>query len=191
VGVVLVQGPAGIGKSWLLAETRALGEERGLCVLSARGGELERDFPFGIVRQLFESQLLEDAKRAGLLCGAASAAAPVFGHHGAREPGEPRGEGTFALLHGLFWLTVNLCSERELLLLVDDLHWCDTASLRFLAYLARGLEDLPVALVASLRSSEPEADQAILEELTSEPHAEVVMPGPLTAAAAANTAPGR
>jgi predicted ATP-dependent serine protease len=43
-GLVLVQGPAGIGKSWLLAETRALGEERGLCVLSARGGELERDW---------------------------------------------------------------------------------------------------------------------------------------------------
>ena len=96
----------------------------------------------------------------------------------------PLGEGTFAVLHGLYWLTVNLCSERELLLVVDDLHWCDSASLRFLAYLARRLEDLPVVLVASLRSSEPEADQAILEELTSEPHAQVLMPGPLTVVAA-------
>jgi DNA-binding CsgD family transcriptional regulator len=88
------------------------------------------------------------------------------------------------VLHGLYWLTVNLCSERALLLVVDDLHWCDSASLRFLAYLARRLEDLPVVLVASLRSSEPEADQAILEELTSEPHAQVLMPGPLTVVAA-------
>ena len=183
-GLLLVQGPAGIGKSRLLAEARTLAEERGLCVRSARGGELERDFPFGVVRQLFESQLVEDSERSRLLSGAARAAAPVFGHADELEASGPLGEGTFAVLHGLYWLTVNLCSERELLLVVDDLHWCDSASLRFLAYLARRLEDLPVVLVASLRSSEPETDQAILEELTSEPHAQVLMPRPLTVVAA-------
>src|SRR5262249_51946321 len=114
-----------------------------------------------------------------------SAAAPVFGHSGEHGPAEPLGERTFAVMHGLFWLTVNLCSERALLLVVDDLHWCDSSSLRFLAYLARRLEDLPVVLVTSLRSSEPEADQAILEEIASEPHAQVLMPGPLTATAVA------
>jgi DNA-binding CsgD family transcriptional regulator len=184
-GLVLVQGPAGIGKSRLLAVARTLAEERGLHVRSARGGEMERDFPFGVVRQLFESQLVDEGERSRLLSGAASAAGPVFGHRDTRDAAEPAGEGTFAVLHGLFWLTVNLCSERTLLLAVDDLHWCDTASLRFLAYLARRLEDLPVVLVASLRSSEPEADRAILEELTSDPHAQVLVPGPLTAAAAA------
>jgi predicted ATPase len=62
-GLLLVQGPAGIGKSRLLAEARALADERGLCVRSARGGELERDFPFGVVRQLFESQLVDEHER--------------------------------------------------------------------------------------------------------------------------------
>ncbi len=151
-------------------------------VCSARGGELELDFPFGIVRQLFESQLVEEGERSRLLSGAASVAAPVFRPDSARRAGDPS-EGTFAVLHGLFWLTVNLCSERPLMLAVDDLHWCDRASLRFLAYLARRLEDLPIVLVASLRSSEPEADAAILQELTSEPHAQLIAPGPLTAAA--------
>ena len=184
-GLLLIQGPAGIGKSRLLAEARTLAEDRGLCVRSARGGELERDFPFGVVRQLFESRLVDEGERSRLLSGVASTAAPVFGYHDGHGVLEPRGEGTFAVLHGLYWLTVNLCSERALLLAVDDLHWCDSASLRFLAYLARRLEDLPVVLVASLRSSEPEGDQAILEELFSEPHAQVLMPTPLTAEAAA------
>jgi DNA-binding CsgD family transcriptional regulator len=182
--LVLVEGPAGIGKSRLLAEARTNAEERGLCVRSARGGELERDFPFGVVRQLFESQLVDESERSRLLSGAAKAVAPVFGYHDGHDEAEQRGEGMFAVLHGLYWLTVNLCTERALLLVVDDLHWCDNASLRFLAYLARRLEDLPIALVASLRSSEPEADRAILEELTAEPHAQVLMPGPLTTEAA-------
>src|SRR5213079_1899213 len=115
----------------------------------------------------------------------------VFGDHGAQGAGEPSGEGTFAVLHGLYWLTVNLCAERALMLAVDDLHWCDRASLRFLAYLARRLEDLPIVLVASLRSSEPEADSAILQELRSEPHTQVIVPGPLTAAAVEQVVRGR
>jgi DNA-binding CsgD family transcriptional regulator len=183
-GLVLVQGPAGIGKSRLLAEARRLAEEHDLAVLSARGGELERDFPFGIVRQLYESKLVGESGRSRLLGGAAGTAAAVFGYQDG-DGGEPLGEGLFRVLHGLYWLTVNLSSERALLLVVDDLHWCDSASLRFLAYLARRLDELPVVLVASVRSSEPDADQAILEELLSEPHALMLMPRPLTAAAVA------
>ena len=181
--LVLVEGPAGIGKSRLLAEARTLGEEYDMVVRSARGGELERDFPFGVVRQLFEPQLATEAERARLLSGAAEGAAPVFGD-GVGEAELPN-EGMFARLHGLYWLTVNLSSERPLLLAVDDLHWCDGASLRFLAYLARRVEDLPVVLLASMRSSEADANQAVLEELASEPHAQLLMPGPLTARAVA------
>src|SRR5262249_28593024 len=130
------------------------------------------------------SHLFDESDRARLLAGAAGAAALVFGLDGERTTGEPPDEGTFAMLHGLFWLTVNLSSERPVLLVVDDLHWCDTPSLPVRGYLARRLDDLPVLLVGSLRSSEPEGDRAALEELTSEPHTQVLIPGPLTATAA-------
>ena len=71
------------------------------------------------------------------------------------EPLERRaadgGDASFAALHGLYWLTVNLAGGRPLLLAIDDLHWADRPSLRFLAYLARRLEGLPVLVAASLR----------------------------------------
>src|SRR4051794_32737880 len=53
-GLAAVEAGAGIGKTRLLAEVRTAAAARGLRVLRARGGELEREFAFGIVRQLFE-----------------------------------------------------------------------------------------------------------------------------------------
>ena len=114
--------------------------------------ELERDFPFGVVRQLFESQLVDDSERSRLLSGRRGRRRLCSGTPTSWRLMSRLARTAFAVLHGLR-LTINLCSERALLLVVDDLHWCDSASLRFLAYLARRLEDLPVVLVASLRSS--------------------------------------
>jgi predicted ATPase len=76
--LVLIEGPAGIGKSGLLADLR---ERADLRVLAARASELEREFAFGVVRQLFEAAVAERPDVA--LAGAAAPAAPVF----AAQPG--------------------------------------------------------------------------------------------------------
>jgi hypothetical protein len=104
--LALVEGPAGIGKSRLLAELRAAAEEDGVRVLSARGSELEREFPFGVVRQLFEPALSDEDARDRWLAGAAAAAEPIFG---AAVPDSPAvaTDASFAALHGLYWLTAN------------------------------------------------------------------------------------
>ena len=66
-----------------------------------------------------------------LLDDGAEAAAAVF----TAEPGETSAEaGLFTNLHGLYWLTANLAAREPLVLLADDLHWADTASLRWLVY---------------------------------------------------------
>src|SRR6185312_7735291 len=70
-GVTLVRGPAGIGKTALLAEARTLAANAGLRVLSARGSELEGSFAFGAVQQLFAHCVDE-------LSGAAAHAAAAF-----------------------------------------------------------------------------------------------------------------
>jgi DNA-binding CsgD family transcriptional regulator len=177
-GLVVIEGAAGIGKSRLLARLRERAGVAELRVLAARGSDLEREFAFGVVRQLYEPPLAGEAERACLLAGAASAAAPVFDTVGSGGPGG--GDGSFAALHGLYWLTVNLAGDGPLLLAVDDLHWCDRPSLRFLAYLARRLEGLPTVLAVSLRSADPGTDPVLVGELVGAVDAVHVAPQPLS-----------
>jgi DNA-binding SARP family transcriptional activator/DNA-binding CsgD family transcriptional regulator len=171
---VLIEGPPGIGKSRLMSEFRRRAGAGGALVLNARAGELEREFPFGVVRQLFESTVAgPDA-----LVGAAAAARVVFA---APDDGAPAGgDASFAALHGLYWLTLNLAAERALLLEIDDLHWCDRPSLRFLAYLVRRLEGQPVLVTASVRTGDPPTDAALLAEIANDPATAHIRPGPLS-----------
>ena len=183
--LALVEGPAGIGKSRLLAELRNAAEADEMRVLTARGSELEREFPFGIVRQLFEPSLTDGEARERWLAGAAAPARAIF-ETAEADPGADAADATFAALHGLYWLTANVAADRPVLLSVDDLHWCDKPSLRFLAYLARRLEDLPALVGATLRSTDPGTDPALIAEIGHDPSVHPVRPGPLSAAAVAD-----
>jgi DNA-binding CsgD family transcriptional regulator len=175
---VLVEGAAGTGKTSLLGATADAAVPR-LRVLRAAGGELERDFAFGAVRQLFEPVLAgrSAADRARLLGGSAAVAAAVV------EPVGAAVEAGFALLHALFWLAANLAAEQPLLLLVDDLHWVDEASLRALDYFARRAGELPLLVVGATRPSEPGAHAELLDSLRLQ--ATVLAPTALSAGAVA------
>src|SRR4051812_44851369 len=152
--MVVVEGSAGIGKTRLLAEVRALAEASAFNVLSARGGELEGEFAFGIVRQLFESSLSAATPelRAELLSGAAKLSGSLFAS--APAPSGEGAESSFAMMHGPYWLAANFASRTPTLLVVDDLHWTDEPSLRWLHYFARRLEGLPLLLLTGTRPPE-------------------------------------
>src|SRR4051812_21604537 len=161
--LVVVEGPAGIGKTRLVRELRETAARNSVRVLAARGTELERDFPFAVVRQLFEPVLAatDDTARAELLGGPAGAAAAVVGmapQGGTDDTVDP----SFATLNGLFWLLSNLSEEAPALVVVDDAHWADQASLRFLTFLLPRLEDLAVLLVVAARPGEGDAAVARL-----------------------------
>ncbi|MGH9048327.1 MAG: AAA family ATPase, partial [Acidimicrobiia bacterium] len=174
-GVGLIEGAAGIGKSQLMTAARRRAAGTGVRLLSARGGELEREFAFGIARQLFEPALAGSDE--SLFTGAADAARAVFELSPDREDDADR---SFASMHGLYWLTVNLSVDGPVLLAVDDLHWCDRASLRFLAYLVRRLEGLPVLVLASLRPAQPGVDAALVGEIAGDPLTVAIRPRPLS-----------
>lgn len=149
--VVVVQGPAGIGKTALLGFACDRARERGLRVLSARGSEFRRMYPWGIVRSLFAPALAApEGERAHVFNDAAALADVPLGF---RPPTAQLAAGADALgaaLHGLYWALANLAMSKRLLAVVDDAHWADGPSLRWLEYLAASIEDLPVLLCVGL-----------------------------------------
>ncbi len=185
---VVVEGPAGIGKTALLAAARTAAAEEGMRVLRARATEMETNFAFGVVRQLFEPPLVEvsDLERAELLQGAAGVAAGLLALPGAPStdgPPSPGVDPSFAILHGLYWLCSNLTAVGPLCLVVDDAHWADAPSLRYLAFLLTRLEELDAVLVVATRPREAGAGAELLTTLTTDSSADVIQVSPLTRAA--------
>lgn len=181
-GVVVVEGPPGIGKSRLLREAAESAEFLGARTLRARATELERLYPFGVALQLFEPPVAAagDEDRATLLAGAAALAAPLVAPG---TDGLPDAPNDFSLIHGLHWLAANLAETRPTLLIVDDAHWADEPSLRLCAYLAERIEDLPIALVLAARPGGREhgtPGDVIVASLAAHPATRTLRPAPLS-----------
>ena len=172
--LALIDGLAGVGKTQLLSEARERAQDT-MTVLTARASELEREFPFGVVRQLFEAVVADPDQRSLVLGGAADGALGVF--EGSADGHE---SGSFSALHGLYWLVLNLAEQRPLLLAIDDLQWCDRQSLRFVGYLARRVEGERVLIVTTQRSSDPGTDPGLLAEIGQDPLTIAVRPRPLS-----------
>ena len=170
--VIVIEGPAGIGKSALLDV--AVGEAP--LVLRARAHPLERDAGWAVARQLFE-RLRAQRDWADLTSGAAALADRVL----APEDAEPAdaGDARHAAVRGLVWLLTNLCARSPVVLAVDDAHWADPASLHWLAVLAASLHELPAAVVCAVRAGEPAAAPELLAELLAAAPEPPVRPRPL------------
>jgi predicted ATPase len=177
-GVVVIEGPAGIGKTSLLRAVRRAAGSLGLRVLAARGGELEHELELGVARQLFEPLLrtASESERTELFADFGGAAAHLFGF-GGRKPGLDPDE--YACLHALYRLCMRLADHSPLMVIIDDLQWADAASLRWLVYLARRLEDQPLLLVLGWRSDEVSPSGDGLAPIAAEAGARRIRPQPL------------
>ena len=180
--MLLVEGVAGIGKSRLIGYAREQGVRAGMTVLAARGAEFEDGYAWGVVRQLFAGR-----SDGGPVDEIAALAAPALAHGAPRE-----GEDEFAVLHGLYWLTASIARQAPLLLVVDDLHWVDQPSLRFIAHLAHRLEGLAVLLVLAVREPrwETAQEKALISGLAAEPDVRTLRPAALSASACATLVSG-
>ena len=113
--------------------------------------------------------------REASLAGAAALAAPVL-----LDTPSDGAAASFGVLHGLYWLVANLADQTPLLMVIDDAHWADEPSLRFVAYLARRIESLRTTLIVAARPGEPAAGTPdLLAQVVAEPSCELLTLGAL------------
>jgi DNA-binding CsgD family transcriptional regulator len=176
-GVVTLHGPVGVGRTELLDAFGEFADSDGAQVLMAAGSPLERDFPLGIVRQLFRSPHLapEIVSEAARLIDNGVAAGPTP-HWSSPEGGEggSRVRPTPQVLHGLSTLLLDFARETPLLLAVDDRQDADIQSLEFLLYLARRIRNARVLTVLCSRENMTPPEPFFDVDLASQPHHERV-----------------
>lgn len=173
-GVLAFAGTAGAGKTALLGETRARAVARGCTVLRARGGEQEQESAFHVVRQLVQPLLAtgdEEAHRE-ILGSWYEIVAPAVGLVAPGVAGSPDPQG---VRDGLDWLLTRFAVRHApLVVLVDDAHWADPASLAWLAGFAPRAAELPLLIVTGYRPEELPGDAAgfrrVVERDGERPH---------------------
>jgi DNA-binding NarL/FixJ family response regulator len=183
---LLVEGVAGIGKTRLLTHACERAARAGMTVLAARAAEFEDGYAWGVVRQLFEAEMRTGGGQR-LADDAVALAALALTRDAQRGD-----EDSFAVLHGLYWLTADIAQQAPLLLAVDDLHWADQPSQRFVAHLAHRLEGLAVLLVLTVREprSGTAQQKSLIAGLAAEASVIALRPAALGAAACAELVRG-
>ena len=140
---LVLRGEAGVGKTALLQEARAMAS--GMHVLAARGVESESELPFAGLHQLIRPALplLED------LPGPQAAA--LRGALGLAERG---GDERFLIAIGCLTLLSELAEQRPVLCVIDDSQWLDASSAGALLFVARRLDAERIAMLFALRDGE-------------------------------------
>ncbi|WP_323379513.1 helix-turn-helix transcriptional regulator, partial [Streptomyces durbertensis] len=149
--VVDLAGEAGIGKSRLLAEFGALARRHGATVLCGRASEYERHIPFQPFSDAFSDL---DARTLRVLPSLRDLPPVLRG--GGEAAGQPRPDDRF----GLHRTTANALRRvrgARLVVVLDDLHWADPASLELVDRLVRHPVAAPFLLVVARRDRQAPA----------------------------------
>ncbi|MEU9356101.1 AAA family ATPase [Streptomyces griseoloalbus] len=163
--MVVVDGPAGVGKTSLLrAALDPGGPCDGMTVLHGACRAVDNGIGYSGVRALFGPLNLtaRRGRSASLLRGSARHALPALVPDPADADSTPG--ATFPTLNGLYWLAANLMADRPLVLALDDAHWCDERSLHWLDFLLRRADGMPLLVVLAQRTdSGPAAGPALTD----------------------------
>ncbi|MFC4589581.1 AAA family ATPase [Sphaerisporangium corydalis] len=175
--VLVILGPRGIGKTTLLHAALARKPDIG-AILMARGHSDEHDYPFGVVRQLFDP-----------LMGGSGNGVPPATPGSLVLPGqvyENHGGGLVApdLLQSLYRSTRSITTgSQPLIIAIDDADYADPQSAQWCSYIARRLDDLPVIMILTV-DSQGRGGREIVREIAALPYARLLRPAPLCATCA-------
>ncbi len=159
---LFVVGPAGIGKTSVLAAGRRAARAAGFTVAAGVGSPMEARLAFGLFGQALVAiggSAVDDAAELE------------------RLGGQP------ARLYRTFRFLVEVSKRVPLLLLLDDLQWADADSLELLGFVCRRLGGTRILVLGALRP-EPDLASAVADELAGSGHASMVGLRPLSREAA-------
>jgi DNA-binding CsgD family transcriptional regulator len=173
-GLVGLAGEPGAGKTRLLAELAAGAEQRGILPLWGRAAEFEQEMPFGAVVDALDDRLetlakklperLDDSRVIALL----SAVFPALSSSRADDLGDPQtpdtGLGRYAVYRAVRRLLDEIIPPDGLVLILDDLHWADEASVELLDHLVRHPPQGKILIVVAYRPAQAPARLSVLME---------------------------
>jgi DNA-binding CsgD family transcriptional regulator/tetratricopeptide (TPR) repeat protein len=155
---VVVAGEAGVGKTRFLAESQQLAVAGGMAVASGRCVELSQEgvsyAPLvGVLRSL--SRALDAEALDGVLGHARRELAGLLPELDPSASADPAAPGQAARLFELaLGVLERAAAHQPLMVIIEDLHWADRATLDLVCFLVAELRDAPVLLVLTYRSDE-------------------------------------
>lgn len=155
---IAIEGEPGIGKTRLLGQLRRRAEHRHHVVLEGRAAEFDRDVPFGVVVDALDAYLAshdpkvlerwEPEAREEL-----GAIFPSLRESSWSAPAGA-GEERYRAHRAMRWLLERLSASRRLVIVLDDVHWADAASIELIGSLLRRGPDAPVLLALAYRPAQ-------------------------------------
>jgi predicted ATPase len=186
--VTLVTGEAGIGKSRLIQEFVSEAIPRGVRVILVRCYETEQALPLRPWSDALRGNrpALDPSTRDRLGTAASAQLGRVFPELlSAGEQPVTTGAQPVLLFEALAELVGRMVADQPMVLIIEDLHWADAMSARFLAFLGRQIQRMQALIVGTMRPEDlvdvPMLVQAA-GELRSEGRLEEIALSPLSEA---------
>jgi DNA-binding CsgD family transcriptional regulator len=156
-----IEGEAGIGKTRLVQSMVDDARSRGVAVFCGQAHPFERTRPFGVVAAaLGLSRRSPDPRRAAIGAQLAS--------QGAGAPARAAGDIQYRVVEEIVDLVEASCAERPVLLVAEDVHWADGASLLAILSVARQLPLAALLVVVTARPSPVSAEVVrLLDDLAA------------------------
>ena len=140
---LVIEGEAGIGKTRLVQSIVDAARSHGAAVFCGQAHPFERTRPFGVVAAALDlSRRSPDPRRAAI-------GALLTGE----GPARAAGDGQYRVVEEIVDLVETSCAERPVLLVAEDLHWADGASLSAILSMARQLPLAALLVVVTARPS--------------------------------------
>jgi DNA-binding CsgD family transcriptional regulator/tetratricopeptide (TPR) repeat protein len=158
---LVVEGEAGIGKTRLVQRIIDDARSRDAAVFSGQAHPFERTRPFGVVAGALDlNRRSPDPRRAAI--GA------LLAGQGAGAPARAAGDIQYRVVEEIIDLVETSCAERPVLLVAEDIHWADSASLLAILSVVRQLPLAALLVVVTARPSPLSAEVArLLDDLAA------------------------